>query len=238
MLLEEEIVRASEYLRAIRAKQDKCERATEERAPEINRTLPAAIDQTAQTLMLLEQYGSCHWGCHGGDHLIERFAARATSYCLASIRLLWMGHYDEAYSLLRTVGELANLLFLFASDRSQMTRWRDADEGQRRNDFGAAGVRAILASLQLPAILNRRRFAMLSGRFAHAGQLPVAQLHNPDGLMTMGGRLQPGGLDYGMAQLTVFVGTIGWSLSELGDMSDDHRAELQSAAEHLMTIME
>ena len=198
----------TEYLKAIRASQDSCQAATQKRLRAIDSKLPNTLEALGDTLLLLEQYGSCHWGCRRGTHLMERFSARAVSYAVASLRLMWFCHYDEAYVLIRNLGELANLLFLFASDARQLEEWRDADETERRTGFGAGTVRKRLSELKLPIVLSRDRFNELSSRFAHSGQMPVAQLHNPEGVMTMGGRIQPGGLSYGMAQLAVFTSTI------------------------------
>jgi len=231
-------VTGTEYLRAIQANQNGCEAATLGRLAEIDPKLPEVLQVTGETLMLLEQYGTCHWGCRGGAHLLERFAARTVSYALASLRLLWFGHYDEAYSLLRTLGELANLLLLFANDSDELRLWRDADESERRNSFGAAAVRGKLEGRRLPLVLTRERFNVLSSRFAHSGQIPAAQLHNPSGVMTTGGYIQAGGLTYGIAQLAVFVATIALALSEQGEMPDPNRESLRSTADRLMTAME
>jgi hypothetical protein len=223
-----------EYLLKIRDNQDRCEAETDDKLPDIAPAMLTLLSFSGDTLLLLEQFGTCRWGCKGGNHLIERFTARAVSYCLASIRLLWFGHYDEAYALLRNLGELANLLFLFSNDADQLKLWEGASDSVRRNDFGAGSVRKKLADRKLPLVLNQERFKMLSACFAHSGEVPVSQLHNPVGLVTMGGHIQPGGLSYGVLQLAVFLATIAFSISSLGNMSDEHRNLIRKAADNLM----
>ncbi len=227
----------TEYLKAIQASQDSCQAATQERLGTIDSKLPDTLEALGETLLLLRQYGSCNWGCRGGAHLMERFSARAVSYAVASLRLMWIGHYDEAYVLIRNLGELANLLFLFASDAKQLEAWRAAGEAERRNGFGAGTVRQRLSERQLPIVLKRDLFNELSSRFAHTGQLPVVQLHNPDGAMSMGGRIQPVGLSFGMAQVVVFTSTIALALTELGDLPDSKGAALRAADSRMTTAI-
>ena len=129
------------------------------------------------------------------------------------------------------------MLFLFASDAKQLEAWRDADETERRNGFGAGTVRQRLSERQLPIVLKRDLFNELSSRFAHTGQMAVVQLHNPDGAMSMGGRIQPIGLSFGMAQLVVFTSTIAFALIELGDMPDSKGAALRAAGSRMTTAI-
>ena len=53
----------------------------------------------------------------------------------------------------------------------------------------------------------------------------------------MGGRIQPGGLSYGMAQLVVFTSTIALALIELGDMQATKGDALRAAANRMTTAI-
>jgi hypothetical protein len=52
-----------------------------------------------------------------------------------------MGFYDEALSLVRSLGEIANLLGLFFWDQNALEEWKRSDRKYRRDHFGPAKVR-------------------------------------------------------------------------------------------------
>ena len=93
--------------------------------------------------------------------------ARAASNGHAAVRLLRMGYYDESLLLARSIGELANLLFLFHKDGTALEKYREARESWRKKweQFTPATVRG---KLQQPPI-DSQRYRTLSARSAHAG---------------------------------------------------------------------
>ena len=54
------------------------------------------------------------------------------------------GYYDESLSLIRTVGETANLLNLFWRKNEKIREWLDSDDKKRMKGFGPAAVRKML----------------------------------------------------------------------------------------------
>jgi hypothetical protein len=75
--------------------------------------------------------------------------AKVVASSLAALRLALSGYYDEALALTRGVGEIANLLFLFAAKPAELERWRHADEALRKKEFGPVKVRITLETLGL-----------------------------------------------------------------------------------------
>lgn len=89
----------------------------------------------------------CHWGCHGKEHIFEHLGGRTVAHILAAHRLILTGYYDEAMSLIRSVGEIANLLNLFWADNSSIREWLDSEDKARRKAFAPFAVRDRLSSL-------------------------------------------------------------------------------------------
>jgi hypothetical protein len=223
----------TDYLAIARQVQERCAEATEATAAALHREIPATLEALGSAIFALEQFGTCSWGCKGAAHTIERFAARAVSYSLAMLRLLWFGHYDEAFSLARNLGELANLLLLFSASAKEYESWIAGDEISRRNDFGAGAVRKRLAEYGSPVALERDHFNELSARYSHPGQDPTPQMHNLMGVPTMGGRVQPEALRWGLLQEGIFVAIIASTIGELADLSDENGKKLADAANNL-----
>jgi hypothetical protein len=86
-------------------------------------------------------FSCCHWGCHGKEHVFEHLGGRSVSHLVSSHRLILSGYYDESMSLVRSVGEIANLLNLFWVENGAVRAWLDAPEKQRRKDFSPYAVR-------------------------------------------------------------------------------------------------
>jgi hypothetical protein len=50
--------------------------------------------------------------------------ARSVSFGRAAMRLAKLAFYDEALSIVRSIGEIANLLALFAPDKVALEEWK------------------------------------------------------------------------------------------------------------------
>lgn len=104
-----------DFLRLVEARQAVCEaRFDEWMVVHAGVQAPQTLEKLGTAFAYLDRLASCFWGCRGGNHQEERIVARATSNAQASLRLLRIGYYDEAYSMIRQVGELANVVALLA----------------------------------------------------------------------------------------------------------------------------
>jgi hypothetical protein len=75
-------------------------------------------DAIGMSLNALYQVGTCYRGCRGSaGHVLERLCGRAYNLGCAAFHLLMVGLYDEALGLVRSLGELTNLIGLSATDR-------------------------------------------------------------------------------------------------------------------------
>jgi hypothetical protein len=62
----------------------------------------------------------------GGKHTFERLLGRAYNLGCSAYNLTLFGLYDEALSLIRSLGEIANLVMLSALDGPKITEWLHA----------------------------------------------------------------------------------------------------------------
>ena len=149
--------------------------------PDMGRRVPKCVDGLGTVPALIDSAASCLWGCGGGDHRGEFLLGRIASSAYATIRLMTAGYYDEALSIVRTLGENANLLPLFAADVTAFERWKSLSEKERRAQFKPVSVRLALEGLGGPIPVEKERYSALSGYSIHASPDAMPQAHNRQG---------------------------------------------------------
>jgi hypothetical protein len=130
-----------DFLALVQEHEDLCEAKTDEHLPSMGKKAPVCVDRIGTVLSLLDRMSSCWWVCRGGDHTIEYLAGRTLSNARAALRLLRFGFYDEALLLCRSMGEIANLLYLFFRSDVSLTEWRNASHKERLRHFSPQGNR-------------------------------------------------------------------------------------------------
>ncbi|MGI8624459.1 MAG: hypothetical protein ACR2NB_13490 [Solirubrobacteraceae bacterium] len=138
---------------------------------------PAAWEQLGTCLALLDAAGCCRWGCAGGDHVVEYLIKRAANAVNGAARLMQGASYDEALSLLRTAGEVTNLLTLFAQDADALDRWRRAGEKDRYLTLRPGAVLKQLAASGASTVFDFDAYDQLS-RIAHGNSTDAPQGHS------------------------------------------------------------
>ena len=89
-------------------------------------------------LNVRDQAGTCHRKCHGRGHLLEGLCGRAYRPGYAANQLALIGLYDESLSLVRSLGELTNLIMLGVFYPPKIQEWVKADRKTRLDKFGLA----------------------------------------------------------------------------------------------------
>ncbi len=120
-----------------------------------------------QLLRLLYYFSICYWGCKEQGHLFEYLAGRIVNHGIASRRLIMTGYYDEALSLVRGIGEIANLLNLFWVDTNATSEWLNGDDRFRKKEFSPVAVRKKLEQLGAPIPIDQIEYATLSELVTH-----------------------------------------------------------------------
>src|SRR3954471_13451903 len=116
---EQKVPEGLEFLRAVSEMEDACEKLTGELLSQMGIKAPKCVEKLGTILSLADRVGSCFWHCPGDSndaHGIPYIAARASSFGRAALRLGQLGFYDESLTLVRSLGEIANLLMLFYLD--------------------------------------------------------------------------------------------------------------------------
>lgn len=137
-----------DFLQMIWEQEDDCERETDQELPKMGEKASQCLLRLGTVLSLLDRLSTCWWGCRGGDHLIEYLVGRSVNCARASLRLSRFGFYDEALSVTRSIGEIANLMCLFTNEVGAFDRWRTADASVRKTTFGPMQVRMQLENLR------------------------------------------------------------------------------------------
>lgn len=133
----------------------------------------------------LYRFSSCHWGCHEKEHVLEYLGGRTVSSLLSAKRLNETGYYDEALTLVRNVGEIANLLNLFWSNVDLMRDWIDSAERVRRREFRPAAVRKKLLAAKVLIPFSDAHYSRLC-ELVHVGPATRPQSHNSKREPTLG----------------------------------------------------
>ena len=89
-------------------------------------------------LSALYQAATCHRKCHGGSHVLEALAGRVYNLACSAYSLITQGFYDEALNLIRSIGEISNLISLSIVDKEAIAEWLSSDQKTRIKKFRPA----------------------------------------------------------------------------------------------------
>lgn len=185
-----------EFLRLVGKFEDDCESFTKKRLRSLGVKAPKCWVALSEVLLHLDLVGSCFWNCPGGkrrEHVIQYMAARVSSFGRAAIRLAQLGFYDEALILIRSIGEIANLFFLFELEPSKKEDWLNCDRKSRLKTFGPGKVRAAIAERgKIPPMCNEQ-YSLLCEISTHPAPSLTPQSFNRFGRATVGGMFQDAG---------------------------------------------
>lgn len=224
-----------DYLRLSAEQQSRCElrsRRHVEETPE----LECCLISIGELLLLLDHFGSCYWGCKCGSHVIEQLVGRTVSHASSVLRLIDFGQYDEAFSLIRALQELGNLMWLFFKAPATMQEWISLPAKDQWKHFAPSAVRKKLEKLDETPPNSPEDYALLSG-IAHVHPRSVSQGHNSAGVTTMGGYYQQRGQEEAIARLCWTVSAVAGSAALLSSLDDDKRALVVNAAIALAEVI-
>jgi hypothetical protein len=182
-----------EFIELLSRLEDQCSRETASQLPAMGIKAPLCLLRIGTTLSFLDRMASCWWGCDGGDHLIEYLCGRAESQAQAALRLTNCGLYDEALSMSRGIGEIANLLYLFSVSAESLATWKSVERSERLARFSPLKVRLKLEELGEYIPVDKERYQLLSERASHVTPSTRPGAHNILGVPTIGGSFQKAG---------------------------------------------
>jgi hypothetical protein len=156
---------------------------------------PKTLIGTGNVLSILYRLACCDYGCKGGDHQIEWLTGKFVNQGISAHRLIRAAQYDEALTIIRGMGEIANLLWLFQNDKNELAAWKASDKTKRVRQFGPGKVRARLKKLlKIGPLIDDKTYQALCeiGTHPTPGSAPG---HYTTGRPILGGVIpQPAGI--------------------------------------------
>jgi hypothetical protein len=221
------------FLALIWGQEDDCVRKTDEYLATAGIKAPACFDEIGTALSLLDRLASCWWACHGGDHLVEYLCGRTASNGRAVLRLMRLGFYDEALLLCRSIGEIANLMTLFVSDRKSFDAWKLASRKERLREWAPGHVRGKLKDAYGEPPISDERYRLLSELAAHVHPQTTPQAYNIMHVPSAGAAFQPVGLLICLNELAVGLSLCMTFGAMLIDLKQPIRSRIMAAGKHL-----
>lgn len=227
-----ELPEGSDFLHHVSDMEDECEQITDKWISTAGVQAPKCMDRLGSVLSLGDRVGSCFWHCPGGGyetHVVQYIAARSTSYGRAALRLLRFGFYDEALSLVRSLGEIANLLMLFELDAKAMEKWKLSDLSARNRHFRPAQIRDQITLLGGTIPMDSTKYAQLCELATHPVPELRPQLFNQHGAITVGGYFQEMGALVALNETAALESIIVFLSAKLCNVPVDQRRQIKRA---------
>jgi hypothetical protein len=144
------------------------------------------------------------------------------------------GYYDEALGSVRTVSEIANLLWLFHQDTTAEIEWKTAASRQRRRAFGPAAVRSRLARLGLHVPVDTEVYGELSEVVIHVHPNTRPQAYNAIHRAVLAGHGQEAGVFIVLNELAKALPFLVVSCPKLLDLPNDVSRQFLRVAKQLV----
>lgn len=194
-----------EHLSGILRSNTVTQRITERQLPEYT----AELQLIGTSLSAIYQAATCHRECHGGGHVLESLAGRTYNLGIAAYILVRAGCYDEALNLIRSIGEICNLIQLSAADHDAIQQWLSSDARVRMREFTPAKVRAKLAAKGEVIYGDGDWYSELCEKYTHVNPSTRPNMHNEGGRAAVGGMFQPKGLEDSLIELASVLVLVG-----------------------------
>lgn len=223
-----------EFLEYIAAVYNRQAEVTDKFIREGGKKLPKNAEYLGDTLAYLYGYACCLWGCKGGDHTLEWLSGRVCNQALASLTLVKCGSYDEALMLARGIGEIANLLWLFQADQTNISIWKSSNRKLRLKEFGPAAVRSKIEALGQEPPISKQRYQNLCEVGTHPVPGNAPGHFSGTGRPVLGGFLQEAGVFVCMSELGLAVAGAAVPLCVLSGLDKSLQNEIFAASVKLV----
>ncbi len=160
-------------------------------------------------LNALYQAATCHRKCHGGPHILEALSGRLYNLGSSAFLLANRGFYDESLNLVRSMGEISNLISMSVIDKTAIKKWIASDKKTRLKEFGPAHVRTLLQQ-KAPELLiaDTDWYSQFCELYTHVTPQTKPNVHNETGLAHAGGTFQPQGYASALDELATVLASV------------------------------
>lgn len=173
------------------------------------------------SLSILYQAATCHRKCFGGPHIFESLAGRSYNLASSAYILICRGFYDEALNLVRSMGEVANLIGLSVVDKDALRKWISADKKTRLREFSPAKVRGLLEGEHEQLLFaNKDWYSKFCEDYTHVHPKTKPNAHGDSDQSHIGGFIQEEGMKFSVNELTNVCAHIAMLVSKYFDLDD------------------
>ncbi len=152
-------------------------------------------------LTALFEASTCHRGCNHGPHILEAVCARAYNLGASAYLLAVSGFYDESANLIRSIGEIANLVSLSTADPTLFRDWLVSDPETRKKIFSPYKIRMALENSGGIQVADEEWYTRFCEGYTHISPTSNPGMHNETGRGFSGGVYQPKGLQLALDEL-------------------------------------
>jgi hypothetical protein len=162
---------------------------------------------------------------------MEWLTGRVVNHAVSAHRLIRGGYYDEALVLIRGIGEIANLVWLFDADSTALDRWKAADRRERLSQFGPGKVRTQLKNaVPIGPPIDDDRYQALCEIGTHPRPAFAPGHYSGTGRPVLGGLIQPAGVYVTTTELGFAVAMAAVMFSRLLAADNEIRDALRTQA--------
>ncbi len=194
---------------------------TKEKSAAVEGEQPTELNMIGTALSALYQAATCHRKCYGGPHILEALSGRTYNLGVSAYILIVRGFYDEALNLIRSIGEISNLIALSVVDKNGIREWLSSDKKTRLKKFSPAQVRRTLESQGRDLLLaDEDWYSRFCGTYTHVTPDTKPNMHNDAGLPYVGGVYQEAGLQNSLGELATVLGVVALMVSKYVGLED------------------
>jgi hypothetical protein len=180
----------------------------------------------------LYEVGTCNRKCWGGPHLLESLCSRVYNLGVSAYLLMVRGFYDESLNLVRSIGEIGNLVSLVAAEDGVVTRWVAADRKTRLQEFSPSAVRKKLEKADGVLVAPSDWYTEFCELYTHPTPAIAPNMHNSSRLGWAGGVVQAEGFKKALEEVTGTVGAVAIMAAAFAQLHD-YVTELSKLVENL-----
>lgn len=182
------------------------------------RKAECALIGTAMSALFQAETG--HRGRNHGPHVFEAICGRAYNLGASAYLLTMSGSYDEASNLIRSLGEIGNIISLSVFDKALFKEWLEGDDEVRSKKFRPAQIRKAIRAARGIEIADDKWYKRFCEAYTHVTPVTKPGAHNSEGRCVAGGFYQEAGFSLTLEALANILGLTSMWVSKLFGFDD------------------
>jgi hypothetical protein len=195
---------------------------THRESTDVLKEQPTELKMIGTALSALYQAATCHRKCYGGPHILEALSGRTYNLGVSAYILIVRGFYDEALNLVRSIGEISNLITLSVVDKDGIKEWLESDKEARLKNFMPGHIRKRIKRQGHNSLMlaDDDWYSRFCETYTHVTPETKPNMHNDAGLPYVGGVYQADGLRNSLGELATALGVVALMVSKYVGLED------------------